>query len=128
MTYVPSESSIASVTVNSATTVTLIISPATGGVTSPVSGSYPYDVNAQVTITATPDATYYFWHWLKNGVQATTAKSFIFNITSDTTVTPVFKITAPPPDYILPLIIAGAVGVGAIAYLGTRKKQKKPAK
>lgn len=36
--------------------------------------------------------------------------------------------TPPSPDYRVPLIIAGAVGVGAVAYLSTRKKQKKPAK
>ena len=31
-------------------------------------------------------------------------------------------------DYRLPIVIAGVLGVGAVAYLSTRKKQKKPNK
>ena len=37
-------------------------------------------------------------------------------------------VDTPTPDYRVPLIIAGAIGIGAVAYLGTRKKQKKPVK
>lgn len=95
-------------------TYVLTVTSALGGVTDPATGTHTYNANAQVTITATPNTEHYLGNWIKNGVNVGKVNPLVFNITSNTTVSPVFTTTPPPPDNKLLIIAVAAVAIGGI--------------
>ena len=116
----------------------LTIASAQGGSTTPSAGTYPYNNNDRVTITVTGlSVGYRLDHWVVNGANGGSTNPLVFNITSDTTVNPVFTTgTTPPPPPPPPfgdntLLIVGGIGavliiVGVAAFaLSKGKKQEK---
>ena len=134
MPYDPSQSTIIPFTipvgVSPPGTHMLTVVLASGGSTTPKVGVYTYNDNDSVSIIATPNADFSFNSWIANGVNMGSVNPLVFNITSDTTISPVFVAIFPPPkpeDNNLLLIAAGTIGVaviGAGAYYATKKKSK----
>ena len=124
MTYGPSQSIIIQFTTGDVISRTLTISSAIGGTTFPIAGAYQHNSNEQVTITATPDPSYAFSHWVVNGVN-NAVNPLVFNIISDTTVSPVFTTGTKPPNnnLLIAAVVAGAAAIGAGAYYATKKKK-----
>ena len=146
-----STSSELSVTITAAgsTTYILTIVSASGGSTTPSAGTYTRNNNDSVSITAAPNSGNYLNNWIVNGVAAGSANPLVFNITSDTTVSPVFTTSPPqtcpsgyhwdetqnacvadttPPNT---LLIVGGIGAalviaGIAVAASKRKKTKKP--
>jgi len=61
-------------------TITTASAPVAGGSTT---GGASYASGASVTVTATPNAGYYFVNWTQNGTEVSTTASYTFNATAN---------------------------------------------
>ena len=73
-------------------TITATANPAEGG---SVSGAGTYKENTNVTLTATPNDSYTFVNWTKEGVEVSADATYIFTATEDITLVANFEQTAP---------------------------------
>ncbi len=71
-------------------TLTVAVDPTAGGTTVPAPGSYPYDENTLVNLTATPAPGYRFDHWTGD-VAAPLSANTTVTIHGNVTVTAVFS-------------------------------------
>jgi hypothetical protein len=77
---------------------TVIISANAGGTTTPAPGTYEYDLNTIVTITAAPNVDFNFKNWLIGGSTTNASNPISFNVTAVRTYSyqAVFESTSPP--------------------------------
>ena len=68
--------------------VNLTAEPSAGGT---VTDGGTYNANANVTVTATPNAGYEFKHWEENGTVVSTDASYTFTVQENRTLTAVFE-------------------------------------
>ncbi len=101
-----------------------------GGTTTPAAGESYYDYNAEITLTAYPDTAngYTFKNWVVNGVLIY-GNPYVFNLTTATTVTPVFSPSMNPDVTGSKMAVAlGTIGVPqsdiieASVHLGATKE------
>jgi hypothetical protein len=84
------------------TTVTLTISPATGGTTDPPPGQYTYPAGNPVKVTAIPDSGWWLEYWLLNGNNYGNSTTIEFPLKGNQTVRPVFNSsTVVPTSFML---------------------------
>lgn len=89
---------------------TLTISLATtGGTTNPTSGSYLYDENNSVEVSATPSSGYNFDHWTLDGVSYS-SNPIILLMNKDRTLVAYFSQIPPPPPMKYKLSISATSG------------------
>jgi hypothetical protein len=94
------------------TQYTLTIESAVGGSTDPSAGSYQYDFETEVPVTAYPDEGYYLSDWLFNGESTGfTGTTNQVTMYDSCTLEPVFNQTAES-TYLLTII---TVGQGAVS-------------
>jgi subtilisin family serine protease len=74
---------------------TVSITPARGGTASVTPVAPTYDIETQITLTATADTGFAFMGWQINGTGRGSANPLTFAITSNLTVVPVFARTTP---------------------------------
>jgi outer membrane protein assembly factor BamB len=73
------------------TTVTLNIAPpSVGGTTTPANGSYTYNTNVLVQVTATPNPGYCFAYWIVDNNPQGSNSTLTLNMTSNHTVQAIF--------------------------------------
>jgi len=106
-------------------TFKLTVSTTTGGTTNPKPGIYEYDINVTAEVTAIPDSTYRFDHWLLDGVVRTENPIHII-MDKDYTLQAIFTVTPPkPPTPALPILILLSLPViGALVYWVAKRKTK----
>jgi hypothetical protein len=78
------------------TTYNITIQSSLNGTTIPTAGTYAYNANSSLTLTAIASANYTFNYWLVNGI-ANTSNPMNLTITSSYTVSPVFSQKSQPP-------------------------------
>lgn len=96
-------------------TVNLTVSASTGGSTSPVVGTYPFNLTsppATQTVTATASANFRFDHWELDGTNVGTATSFTVTMDANHTLRAVFASAVANVT-----VVAGAGG--AVSPTGT---------
>lgn len=71
---------------------TLTMESATGGSIDPAAGANVYASGTEVTATATASTGYRFEYWLRNGLRTNLPNPYVFNITKNLTLTPVFIV------------------------------------
>jgi len=71
---------VANFTLGTSYTITTASAPPAGGSTT---GGASYASGSSVTVTATPNAGYYFVNWTANGTQVSANASYIFNATTN---------------------------------------------
>ena len=76
---------------------TLTINSSIGGSTDPVAGSYTHAEDEIVSITAIPEADYYFDHWQYNG-QTSSANPISLTMDKDYVLTPIFYLIPTKPS------------------------------
>jgi hypothetical protein len=72
------------ITQDGAFTLTTVVDPAGTGLTT---GDGIYVLNQSATVTAVPNATYFFEKWTIDGSEVSTSATYTFNVTSDITLT-----------------------------------------
>jgi hypothetical protein len=97
---------------------------AINGQTNPAAGTYEFDKNSLVTITATPNSGYRFKEWLLDNVSAGTSPSIVIAMDANHTVVAVFEVVPAPvqagiPVWVIPVALLGA----GVLYLATKKKE-----
>ena len=68
----------------------LVVEVSGGGTTSPVPGTYLYDKDTTVSVTALPDSGWVLNHWLLNGSEAGSANPYNLTMNANYTLTAVF--------------------------------------
>ena len=96
---------------------------AINGQTNPAAGTYEFDKNSLVTITATPNSGYRFKEWLLDNVSAGTSPSIVIAMDANHTVVAIFEVVPAPvqagiPVWVIPVALLGA----GVLYLATKKK------
>jgi len=95
---------------------------AINGQTSPTQGTYQYEINSTVTITATPNSGYKFKEWLLDNVQAGTEPFITVTMDVNHTLVAIFEeiqiVQAGFPIWVIPVTLLGA----GVLYLATKKK------
>lgn len=103
---------------------TLIISASAGGRTTPVPGTYQYDVGTTVTITAIPDAGYVFVRW----ASGSTSNPMSITLSSATTynVEAIFQSSTTTTSPLEPIqwVGVGSMAVGGVLALPLGGKRK----
>ena len=100
-------------------TYTLNITQGTGGTTNKTSGSYVYVYGENATVTATPDASYTFTHWLLDGEVNSTSPEITIEMYANHTLAPVFDaVYVPPSQPIVSYQLTVNSAVGGSASLG----------
>lgn len=90
------------------TRYTLTIQTNIGGDTVPAVGSYQYDEETEVQVTAIPTAGYRFVEWRENGTTLSTQQSVNILIDGDRTIAATFEqIVIPPTEYSLTISVMG---------------------
>jgi len=79
-------------------TYTLTITATAGGTTDPAPGSYTYDKDTVVTVTAIADTGYVFNHWELDGVDVGTENPINVTMDADHALHAVFTTTPPPEE------------------------------
>ena len=95
----------------------LTISATVGGTTTPVSGTWEYDVGAQVLVRANPDNEYSFDHWEFTGGVILKDNPIMITMDADYSLHAVFTVKPIP----IPLWKVGAIiasGIGGISVVG----------
>jgi hypothetical protein len=82
-------------------TVTVTISPATGGTTDPAPGQYMYPAGEHARVTAIPDSDWWLDHWLLDGNNFGNSTSIDFKLDGNHTVRPVFASNTLPASFML---------------------------
>jgi hypothetical protein len=82
-------------------TVTVTISPATGGTTDPAPGQYTYPSGNPARVAAIPDSGWWLDHWLLDGGNFGNSTSIEFNLDGNHTVRPVFASNTLPASFML---------------------------
>jgi hypothetical protein len=111
---------------------TLTISAGAGGTTDPAPGSYEYEEETSVRVTAIPYTGYAFDHWTLDG-SIRSENPITVTMDSNYSLTAAFKkVEAPPPPPPPPppptapsfgwLPIIALVAVGAVAYTKLRRR------
>jgi hypothetical protein len=96
---------------------------AINGQTNPAQGTYEYDVNSSVPVTATPNSGYKFKEWLLDNVQAGTQPFITVTMDVNHTVVAMFEEVTPPvqagfPIWIIPVALIGM----SVVYMISKKK------
>ena len=73
-------------------TLTICVSPSTGGTTNPSPGTYQYVEGTPVTVTETPNPRYLFDHWDLDGVNVGSGTSYTVTMDGPHTLTAVFEM------------------------------------
>jgi hypothetical protein len=77
-------------------TFTLTIITTSGGSTTPPVGSYTFNANSTVQVTAVANASYLFDHWELDGATVGSANPYTVLMNSDHTLKATFVRSAPP--------------------------------
>jgi len=80
----------------------LRIEASSGGSTTPAPGTYAYDVNTTVTVTAAPQTGYELVRWEKNGVVQPATSMIAVIMDRDYVLRAVYELGAPPPPPPIP--------------------------
>ena len=75
-------------------TLTISVSPLSGGTTSPAPGTYEYEEGASVTVRAYSNSGYRFAYWLLDGERAGTSPTITVVMDGDHALTAVFESTS----------------------------------
>jgi hypothetical protein len=89
------------VTAHYTKTFILTITAASGGSTSPSVGTYAFDENSTVKVTATPDVNYAFDHWELDGTNVGSVNPYTVLMNSDHTLKAAFVYSPPPPQLLV---------------------------
>lgn len=89
------------VTAHYTKTFILTITAASGGSTSPSAGTYAFDENSTVKVTATPDINYAFDHWELDGTNVGSMNPYTVLMNSDHALKAAFAYSPPPPQLLV---------------------------
>jgi hypothetical protein len=109
---------------------TLTIITTTGGSTNPQPGTYYYPAGSTVQVTAIPNARYIFNHWELNGIDVSSASSYMVLMSGNQTLKAVFSLVPAGwfvPEwfywFLLPLLILVIILLMILFYYRRRRKK-----
>jgi len=96
--------------------LTMVVSPAGSGSTSPTVGAHPnYTTGAVENITATPNSGYHFNHWSSNVADLNSASTTV-TMDGDKTVTAYFALIPPELLCLFVEVKENRPGLGGVQY------------